>query len=109
MSETSFWIALTALALGTFALRYVGLVGGREPSREWARALRYAPVALFPAMAAPLLLLEPSGALQSDPARLFATAVAVAVGVWTRNLLWTIAAGMSAVWTAEAALWALSG
>ena len=109
MSEQSFWITLALLAVGTFTLRYVGLAGNsaREPSKEWARALRYAPVAIFPAMAAPMLAFDASGALQTDPARLTATAVALVVGVWTRSLLWTIAAGMAAVWAGEAALLAL--
>ncbi|MCI4665000.1 MAG: AzlD domain-containing protein [Neomegalonema sp.] len=105
MSET-FWFAVPILALGTFALRFIflGYFVAKKPSDEWARALKYTPAAILPALAMPAVLFDSSGAWQSDPTRLVGAAAAIAIGVATRNVLWTVLGGMAAVWATTAVL-----
>lgn len=104
MSDQVFWIAVPILALGTFLMRFMflGYFVAKKPSLEWARALKYTPAAILPAIAMPLIVFDQSGALQSDPARIAGAAAAVALGVGTRNVLWTVIGGMSAVWIVTA-------
>ncbi|MEL6977562.1 MAG: AzlD domain-containing protein [Pseudomonadota bacterium] len=106
VSDLAFWIAVPALALGTFLLRYalIGLIADRPLPPTLARALEYVPAAVLPALAAPLLLYDETGALQSDPAKLAAIAATLAVGVATRSLLWALFAGLGALWVISALL-----
>ena len=59
MSETArIWVVMVAVGIGTYFIRYsfLGLVGDR-PLPEWLlRALRYVPVAVMPALVAPLVV-----------------------------------------------------
>ena len=106
MNDLTYWIAVPIVALGTFLMRFVfiGYLTSRRPDREWARALRYTPAAILPALAMPAVLFDTSGALQSDPTRLAGAAVAIAVGLATRDVLWTVLSGMATVWLTTAAL-----
>lgn len=105
-----FWIAIPALGLGTYLLRYalLGLLANATLPPGLRRALDFVPAAVLPAITTPLLLYDASGALQSDPARLTAIGAALAVGVVTRDVLWTVVVGMAALWGAQAALAALA-
>lgn len=100
-----FWIAVPVLAVGTLLLRGAFLIylTERRPSAEWARALKYTPAALLPAIGAPLVVFDAAGALQSDPAKILAATVAVVIGLTTRNVLWTVIGGMAALWIGTAA------
>lgn len=104
MTDEAFWIAVPALALGTFLLRSVFLVylTSRRPGPEWTRALKYTPAAILPAIAMPAVVFDASGALQSDPAKLLGAAAAIAIGLATRQVLWTIFGGMAVVWAVTA-------
>ena len=106
MNDVVYWTAIPIVGVGTFMLRFVfiGYLTSKRPGLEWARALRYTPAAILPALAMPAILYDGSGAWQSDPTRLLGAAVAVAVGLTTRNVLWTVVAGMAAVWLSTAAL-----
>lgn len=106
VNDTVFWIAIPLLAVGTFFLRYVmiGVLADRPLPPPLGRALHYVPAAVLPAIAAPLIAYDKTGALQSDPAKLIAIFAAVAIGGATRNLLWTIIGGMGALWAAQAML-----
>lgn len=52
------WLAIIALALGTFAIRYsfIGLLAGRRLPPKFERALQLAVPAIFAALVLPLIL-----------------------------------------------------
>lgn len=104
MSNTLFWVVAPALAIGTFLLRgvFLAYLTTRRPGAEWARALKYTPAAILPAIAMPLIVFDQSGALQSAPERLIGAAVTIAIGLATRNVLWTVLGGMASVWLTTA-------
>jgi branched-subunit amino acid transport protein len=94
-SDAQIWAIILALALGSFALRYsfLGLIGQRQLP-EWAlRHLRYTAVAVIPGLIAPLVLFPTATGGAPDPARLSAAAVTLAVGLWTKSVLWAILCG----------------
>lgn len=105
MSEDArIWTAILCLAAGTFAVRYsfIGLVGDRRLPRWAERMLRYVPVAVMPALVAPLVVWPQATGGQPDPARLIAAAAALAIGIATRNMLAAIAGGMAVLYVALA-------
>lgn len=101
MSETArIWIVILALGIGTFLIRYsfIGLVGDRVLPRWLMRLLAFVPVAVLPALVAPLVVWPAATRGAVDPARLIAAAVALAIGMTTRNILATIAGGMGTLY-----------
>lgn len=96
---TSAWITIAGLAAGTFAIRLSGyLLGARLPSSgPWARALKALPGSLIVALLTVLLV-------QGGPAEWFASAIAFAVALTTRNLPLTMLAGLLAVALARSVL-----
>ena len=106
MSENlRIWIVILALGAGTFLIRYsfIGLVGDRALPRWAMRLLRYVPVAVMPAIVAPLVVWPQATGGQTDPARLVAALVALAIGAATRSVLGAIVGGMATLYLA---LWA---
>lgn len=104
--EVEIWLVILGLGIGTYLIRYsfIGLAGGRE-FPEWAmRLLRYVPVAVMPAIAAPLVVWPAATEGVPDPARIIAAVVALAVGAWRRDPLAAILAGMV---TLYAGFWVL--
>ena len=58
ISDAALWSAIAALGFGTWLIRFsfIGFLGGREMP-DWAiRLLRFVPVTVLPAMAAPLVV-----------------------------------------------------
>lgn len=94
-SSTEIWILIVAIGLGTFAIRFsfLGLLGGRTLPPGVLRHLRYTAVTVIPAMMAPVLIWPSDTGGATDPARLLAAAVTVAVGFVTRNLFAGLGAG----------------
>ncbi len=93
------WALIAAIGLGTWLLRFsfLGLMGGRR-FPPWAeRVLRYAPVAVLPALVAPGVLWPAATGGAPDATRLIAAAVTVAAGMLTRNVLAAIVAGGAAL------------
>ncbi|MBU2891472.1 AzlD domain-containing protein [Celeribacter halophilus] len=92
-STTEIWIVILGMAAGTFLIRFsfLGLVGDRPLPAWLLRLLRYTPVAVLPAVVAPMLL---GAKAEADPLRLFCAAVTIIVGVWTKNVLWAILTGL---------------
>ncbi len=94
------WTVIAGLAVGTFLIRFsfLGLFGGRT-FPEWAlRMLRYTPVAVLPGLVAPLVLWPAATGGETDPARLLAAVATAAAGIWTRSVLWSVAAGLAALY-----------
>ncbi|WP_411956766.1 AzlD domain-containing protein [Paracoccus homiensis] len=94
-SEFSIWIVIVALGIGTFLIRwsFLGALGNRDMPEWVLRMLRYTPVAVLPALVAPLVMWPAATDGQPDPARLSAAAATVAVGVLTKNVILSILAG----------------
>lgn len=94
-STLEIWLVIVLVGAGTFFMRYsfLGAIGNR-PMPEWLlRLLRYTPVAVLPALAAPMVLWPAATGGQPDPARLAAAAATVVVGVISRSALAAILAG----------------
>lgn len=94
-SQTEIWLIIILLAAGTFLLRYsfLGALGGRAMPAWLMSLLRYTPVAVLPALIAPLIIWPEATGGQTDPARLVAALVTLGVGVLTRHVLGAILAG----------------
>jgi branched-subunit amino acid transport protein len=103
------WLLFLAMGAVTFATRLsaIALLGRVTLPPRVLRALRYVPIAVLSAIVVPALL-APSGALDVSPgnARLLAGLLAIAVAWRTRSIVWTIAAGMAALWALG---WLLAG
>ncbi|WP_460275074.1 AzlD domain-containing protein [Celeribacter sp. ULVN23_4] len=93
MSTTQIWIIIVGMAIGTFLIRFsfLGMVGDRPLPAWLLRLLRYTPVAVLPAVVAPMLL---GAKAEADPLRLFCAAATIVVGIWTKNVLWAIITGL---------------
>ncbi len=101
IADRDIWLTILFLGVGTFLIRFsfIGAVGKRELP-EWAlRHLRYVPVAVMPALVAPLVVWPAATAGVLDAPRLVAAAVALAVGILTRSTVWAVVAGMVALYS----------
>lgn len=102
MTETgTLWLIIIALGIGSFLLRFsfLGWVGDR-PLPAWAlRYLRYTAVAILPALIAPIVALSNDAGNGPEPIRLVAATVTLAVGVFTKNVIYAILAGAAALTT----------
>ena len=98
--DVNVWLIIGVLALVTFISRFsfFGLIGDRELPEWILRHLRYTAVAVLPALIAPVVLFPPATNGEVDPARLSAAIVTLAVGVWTRNVLWAIILGAATLY-----------
>jgi len=99
-SAVDLWLIILALGIGTFLIRFsfLGILGNRELSPWLLRHLRYTAVGILPAMVTPLILWPEATGGELDPVRILAAALALGVGLWTRNAIWAIVAGMAALW-----------
>ncbi len=95
MTGAQVWTVIVLLGAGTFLIRFsfLGLIGGRQVPPLVARLLRYTPVAVLPGLVAPLVLWPAATGGAPDAARLAAAVATVVVGLWTRNVLWSVGAG----------------
>ncbi len=102
-SDLYIWGVIAVLAVGTWLIRFsfIGLIGDRELPEWVLRHLRYTPVAVLPGLIAPLVLWPKVTAGETDPARLAAAAVALALGVWTKNVIATVFGGMGALYLVQ--------
>jgi branched-subunit amino acid transport protein len=99
-----FWLLIVVLALGTWSMRsWPIILHGRVPHPEWLeRLLKHVPVAALTALVVPNSLYVHQGAVYSlSPARIIAALIALVVALRTKKVLWTLAAGMSALWIAQ--------
>jgi branched-subunit amino acid transport protein len=107
-SPLSLWIIILALGIGTYLIRFsfLGLFGGRQMPDWLLRHLRYAPMAVLPALVAPLVLWPAANDGNPEPARLIATFATLAAGWLTRNTLAAIGAGLGSLYLC---LWLFGG
>lgn len=95
ISDLAVWTVIIVMGIGTFLIRwsFLGALGNREMPQWVLRMLRYTPVAVLPALVAPLVMWPAATNGQPDPARLAAAAATVLVGVLTKNVMLAILAG----------------
>ena len=98
---TTLWIIIAVVGAGTLALRASFLMwGDRIPRPAWLdRALRQVPPAVLAVLVTANLVIR-DNRIDLSPAnhRLLAGLIAALVAWRTRSLLWTIVAGMAALW-----------
>ena len=105
MSEVArIWVVMIAVGIGTYIIRYsfLGLVGDRPLPGWLLRALRYVPVAVLPALVAPLVVWPAATDGAPDPARLLAALAALVIGAAMRSVLGAVFGGMVALYAALA-------
>ena len=95
------WIVMVLLGLLTFATRlsFIALLERIKLPRTFQRALRFVPIAVLSAIIAPELgYYKDALALSPTNPRLLAGIVATLVAFWTKNVVWTLLAGMAVFW-----------
>ena len=95
VDPVTIWTIIIGLAIGSYSLRFVfiGLVGDRQMPPWLLRHLRYTAVAILPALIAPLVVWPKATEGQPDVPRMAAAAVALTVGLITKNVLAAIFSG----------------
>lgn len=95
MSDLMIWVIIVILGAGTFLIRwsFLGALGNRDLPVWVMRMLRYTPVAVLPALVAPLVTWPAATGGDPDPARMAAAAATLGVGMLTRNVIAAITAG----------------
>jgi len=105
MNGLPIWLLFIGLAVGTFALRisFIYLFGKVEMPEWLRRALRFVPASVLAALVLPALT-YPNGTLDLSLGniRLLAGIGGALVAWRTKNVLWTIVAGMVLFWMLEA-------
>ncbi len=99
-SHLAIWAIIVGLAIGSFLIRFsfLGIIGDR-PMPDWVlRHLRYTPVAVLPGLVAPQVLWPDATGGMTDPARLAAALVTLAVGYFGKNVLVAILSGAATLY-----------
>lgn len=99
-SAGEIWFIIAGLGIGTFLIRFsfLGLIGDR-PLPPWVlRHLRYTPVAVLPALIAPLVLWPAATGGETDLPRIAAAAVTLTTGMLSKNVILSIAGGAAALY-----------
>lgn len=101
MTDQSLWVLFLAIGVGTFALRlsFIQAYGWLRTPPWLHQALAYVPASVLAALVLPAVI-YPSAGAQFDlgNGRVLAAAVATLVAWKTRNILFTLAAGMGTLW-----------
>ncbi|MCG7520232.1 AzlD domain-containing protein [Ruegeria sp. Ofav3-42] len=100
VDPVTIWTIIVGLAIGSYGLRFVfiGLVGDR-PMPPWLlRHLRYTAVAILPALIAPLVVWPTATEGQPDIPRMAAAAVALTIGLISKNVLAAIFSGAATLY-----------
>ena len=93
----SFWPTMIIVGILTFGIRlsFIIILDRWQPPKLIERALRFVPVAVLSAIIAPELILRSGTAdFSFENLRLIAGIVAIIVAWKTKNIIWTIVAGM---------------
>jgi branched-subunit amino acid transport protein len=103
-------LLISGMAIATFTIRYTlfAFSSRIRLAPEFIQLLRYVPPAVLTAIVVPAVLLSDGTLMLSyENARLVGALVAIAVGVWRKNLLLTIVASMGAflIWQGLLNVW----
>lgn len=96
------WFVIVALGIGTFLIRFsfLGLIGDRKLPDWVLRHLRYTPVAVLPALIAPLIIWPQATGGAFDAPRMLAALATLTIGYVTKNVLLAIGGGAATLYTA---------
>lgn len=100
IDSVSLWMVIIGLGIGSFGFRFIflGLIGDR-PIPPWIlRHLRYTAVAIIPALVAPLVMMPKATDGEFDLPRFSAAMVALLVGYFTKNVLWSMFGGAATLY-----------
>jgi branched-subunit amino acid transport protein len=95
------WLLITYCGLITFFTRFsmIALLKKEMFNERVREVLSYVPSAIFPAIIFPAIFLNNAGSIQiEDNPKILATIVAMGVGIFSRNILATIFAGLASYW-----------
>jgi len=95
------WSVMIAIGALTFLTRlsFIALLGKIQLPDRVQRALRFVPIAVLSAIIAPEVgYVDHALFLSPQNVRLVAALVATLMAYFTKNVVWTIAAGMAAFW-----------
>ena len=100
------WIVILVVGALNYLSRlsFIAFFASREMPPLLARALKFVPSAMLVALVVPMVL-TPSvmGTIEGVNPRIPAAIVAAVVAFFTRSTLWTLAAGMAALWLLQLA------
>ena len=95
------WILMISVGLLTFLTRlsFIALLERIQLPAAFQRALRFVPIAVLSAIIAQEIgYLDNALFLSPQNPRLLAAIIATLVAYFTKNVVWTILAGMAAFW-----------
>jgi len=96
------WILMFATGLFTFGTRFFMLSGAinRDLPNWLKEALHFVPIAVLTAIIAPAVLINPitNEVTITGNSRLFAAIISILVAIITRQVIYTIAAGLATLW-----------
>jgi branched-subunit amino acid transport protein len=99
------WLIIIGMGVITYAIRLsmILLSGKVQLSDRLQRALHYVPPAVLSAIIVPEMV-QPGGTLDLSLGneRLLAGLIAILVAWITKNMIWTVAIGMIALWILQA-------
>ncbi|NVK44522.1 MAG: AzlD domain-containing protein [Oceanospirillaceae bacterium] len=104
MTDLSLWGLFLAVGLGTFALRlsFIELYGRLRIPVMLHRALAYVPASVLAALVLPAVIFPGGGEFALANPRIPAAAIAALVAWKSRNILFTLVAGMGTLWGLQA-------
>ena len=99
------WLIIIGMGIITYAIRLsmILLSGKVQLSDHLQRAMQYVPPAVLSAIILPEMV-QPGGTLDLSLGneRLLAGLIAILVAWTTKNMIWTVAIGMIALWILQA-------
>ena len=96
------WLLITYCGLITFFTRFsmIALLKKEMFNDRVREVLSYVPSAIFPAIIFPAIFLDSSGLIQlEENPKILAAIIAMGVGIFSRNIIATIFAGLASYWT----------
>jgi branched-subunit amino acid transport protein len=95
------WVVIFAVGLLNYLSRlsFIAVFARRGMPPLLERALKYVPAAMLTALILPMIVADPAAgnALDFHP-KIAAAVIAGVVAFFTRSSLWTLGAGMAALW-----------
>jgi branched-subunit amino acid transport protein len=96
------WAVILIVGALNFASRlsFIVFFARRGVPAPLARALRFVPAAMLAALVVPMVVAHDGAVTLADP-RVPAALVATAIAFRTRSTIWTLVAGMGALWLGQ--------
>ena len=95
------WALIIYCGIITFLTRFsmIALLKKEMFNDKIREVLSYVPSAIFPAIIFPAIFLDKTGSIQfEDNPKILAAVIAMAVGIFTRNIIATIFSGLASYW-----------